>query len=61
MDKNKQIYDVIEKAIDSQTAFGDLLTAEEKQTLIDHGTVYSSEVKFLVKFLPCLIHRVFQM
>lgn len=44
MDKNKQIYDVIEKAIDSQTAFGDLLTAEEKQSLIDHGTVYSASI-----------------
>ena len=42
MDKNEQIYEVIETAIDSQTAFGDLLTAEEKQTLIDHGTVHSA-------------------
>ncbi len=44
MDKNEQIYDVIEKAIDNQTAFGDLLTAEEKQNLIDRGTVHSAAV-----------------
>ena len=42
MDQNEQIYEVIEKAIDNQTAFGDLLLAEEKQTLIDHGTVHSA-------------------
>lgn len=42
MDNNDSIYDVIEKAIDSQTAFGDLLMAEEKQTLIDHGAVHSA-------------------
>lgn len=42
MDKSEQIYDVIEQAIDSQTAFGDLLTPEEKQTLIDYGTVHSA-------------------
>ena len=42
MDKNEQIYEVIEKAIDSQTAFGELLTAEEKQTLIDYGAVHSA-------------------
>ena len=44
MNKNEQIFDVIEHAIDSQTAFGDLLTAEEKQTLIDHGVVHSSTI-----------------
>jgi cAMP-dependent protein kinase regulator len=42
MDKNEQIYDVIEQAIESQTAFGDLLAPEEKQTLIDYGTVHSA-------------------
>jgi len=42
MDKNEHIYEVIEKAIDSQTAFGDLLTAEEKQIFIDHGAVHSA-------------------
>lgn len=42
MEKKEKIYDVIETAIDSQTAFGDLLTAEEKQTLIDHGTIHSA-------------------
>ena len=42
MDQNEQIYEVIEKAIDNQTAFGDLLLAEEKQTLIDRGTVHSA-------------------
>ena len=44
MAENEKIYEVIEKAIDSQTAFGDLLTAEEKQTLIDYGTVHSATV-----------------
>jgi cAMP-dependent protein kinase regulator len=44
MAKNRQIYDVIEKAIESQTAFGDLLTAEEKQTLMDYGTVHSAVI-----------------
>ncbi len=44
MDKNEQIYEVIEKAIESQTAFGDLLTPDEKQTLIDRGTVHSAVV-----------------
>ena len=44
MDKNEHIYEVIEKAIDNQTAFGDLLLAEEKQTLIDHGTVHSAVI-----------------
>lgn len=42
MDNNEKIYEVIEHAIDSQTAFGELLTAEEKQTLIDRGTVHSA-------------------
>jgi CRP-like cAMP-binding protein len=42
MENNEQIYEVIEKAIDSQTAFGDLLTTEEKQALIDYGAVYSA-------------------
>lgn len=44
MSNNEKIYEVIETAIDSQTAFGDLLTAEEKQTLIDHGTIHSSAI-----------------
>ena len=44
MAENEEIYEVIEKAIDSQTAFGDLLTADEKQTLIDCGTVHSATV-----------------
>lgn len=44
MTKNEKIYDVIEKAIDSQTAFGDLLTPEEKQNLIDRGTVHSAAI-----------------
>lgn len=44
MAKNEKIYEVIETAIDSQTAFGDLLTAEEKQTLIDHGTIHSAAI-----------------
>ncbi len=44
MKKNEKIYDVIEKAIDNQTAFGDLLTPEEKQKLIDHGTVHSAVI-----------------
>ena len=42
METNEKIYEVIEHAIDSQTAFGDLLTAEEKQSLIDRGTVHSA-------------------
>lgn len=41
---SEQIYDVIEKAIDDQTSFGDLLQAEEKQMLIDHGTVHSAAI-----------------
>ena len=41
MDKNEKIYHAIEKAIDEQTSFGDLLLAEEKQTLIDLGTIHS--------------------
>lgn len=44
MDKNEKIYEVIEMAIDSQTAFGDLLTSEEKQILIDRGTVHSAVI-----------------
>lgn len=44
MDTNDKIYEVIENAIDSQTAFGDLLTAEEKQNLIDRGTVHSAVI-----------------
>lgn len=44
MDKNEKIYEVIETAIDSQTAFGDLLTSEEKQILIDRGTVHSAVI-----------------
>ena len=42
MSKSEKIYEVIESAIDNQTAFGDLLTAEEKQTLIDYGTIHSA-------------------
>ena len=42
MEANEKIYEVIEHAIDSQTAFGDLLTAEEKQSLIDRSTVHSA-------------------
>jgi ATP-binding cassette subfamily B protein len=44
MDKNEQLYDVIEKAIDDQTSFGDLLQTEEKQMLIDYGTVHSAAI-----------------
>ena len=44
MDKNEQLYDVIEQAIDEQTSFGDLLQAEEKQMLIDYGTVHSAAI-----------------
>lgn len=44
MEKKEKIYEVIETAIDSQTAFGDLLTTEEKQTLIDHGTIHSAAI-----------------
>jgi len=44
MDKNKEIYDAIEKVIDKQTAFGDLLTADEKQVLIDYGVVHSASI-----------------
>ncbi len=44
MDNNEKIYDVIEQAIDNQTSFGDLLTTEEKQTLIDHGMVHSAMI-----------------
>jgi len=44
MDKNEHIYEVIEKAIDSQMAFGDLLQTNEKQMLIDYGTVYSAGI-----------------
>ncbi len=44
MDKSKEIYDVIEKVIDKQTAFGDLLTPDEKQVLIDYGVVHSASI-----------------
>lgn len=44
MEKENKIYEVIESAINKQTAFGDLLTAEEKQTLIDQGTVHSATI-----------------
>lgn len=44
MDNYEKIYEVIEDAIENQTAFGDLLTAEEKQTLIDRGTVHSAVI-----------------
>lgn len=41
MDKNEDIHDVIESAIENQTAFGDFLTTEEKQIFIDYGVVHS--------------------
>lgn len=44
MDNNEKIYEAIEKAIENQTSFGDLLTAAEKQTLIDQGTIHSGEI-----------------
>ena len=44
MSKNEKVYGAIEKAIESQTAFGDLLTADEKQTLIDCGSVHSAVI-----------------
>ena len=44
MSKNEKIYEVIEQAIESQTAFGDLLNADEKQTLIDCGSVHSAVI-----------------
>ena len=44
MTKNEKIYEVIEKAIDKQTAFGDLLATVEKQILIDYGTVHSAVI-----------------
>lgn len=44
MAENENIYEVIEETIDSQTAFGDLLMADEKQTLIDYGTVHSAAI-----------------
>lgn len=44
MDENEQVYEVIEQAIDNQTSFGDLLLAEEKQMLIDYGTVHSAAI-----------------
>jgi len=44
MSKNEKIYEVIEQAIESQTAFGDLLSADEKQTLIDCGSVHSAVI-----------------
>lgn len=42
MAKNKEIHEIIEDAIDSHPAFGDLLLAEEKQTFIDYGVVHSA-------------------
>ena len=44
MDKDEQIYNVIEKAIEDQTSFGDLLQTVEKQMLIDYGTVHSAAI-----------------
>lgn len=44
MVNDRQIYDVIENAIDSQTAFGELLTSQEKQSLIDYGVVNSGAI-----------------
>ena len=44
MTNNEKISEVIEKAIDKQTAFGDLLTTLEKQILIDYGTVHSAGI-----------------
>ena len=44
MSKNEKIYEAIEQAIESQTAFGDLLSADEKQTLIDCGSVHSAAI-----------------
>ena len=44
MSKNEKIYEAIETAIESQTAFGDLLSADEKQTLIDCGSVHSAVI-----------------
>jgi len=42
MDKNEDIHDVIESAIENQSAFGDFLTTEEKQVFIDYGVVHSA-------------------
>ena len=43
MDKNKHIHQIIESSIEHHLAFGDFLTDEEKQVLIDYGVVHSAE------------------
>lgn len=45
MNKNDDIHDVIENAIENHPAFGDFLTTEEKQTFIDYGIVHSAVEK----------------
>lgn len=42
MDKNDNIHTIIENTIESHSAFGDGLTAEEKQIFIDYGIVHSA-------------------
>ena len=42
MNKNENIHEIIEKTIETHSAFGDALTIEEKQVFIDYGVVHSS-------------------
>lgn len=59
MDKNKKIYDVIEKAIDKQTAFGDLLSPDEKQAVIDYSVVHSATINEVLCKQGDIDRRVF--
>lgn len=42
-EQNQQVMDAIEKAVDSHAIFGDLLTSDEKEYLLDRGVVRSVE------------------
>lgn len=42
MSRNDEVHNIIENAIDNHSAFGDLLSSEEKQVFIDNGIVHSA-------------------
>jgi CRP-like cAMP-binding protein len=42
MDHNDSIHEIIENAIEHKSAFGDLLTTQEKQVFIDYGVIHSA-------------------
>lgn len=42
MSQDANVLEIVQQAIDNQTAFGELLSPEEKQQLLDHGVVRSA-------------------